>query len=299
MVKSRWSDGGNVLPQPPCQALAIPSLIQWVFTGCLLGQGTVLVAGEPVVSRAEKMLTFAELLLRQICQALRGQALSCPLPPLSPSLHTDHTTFVPCPLPRLWLCSQRFLNVFAHPSPVRSPSSPAELPSQRPLCSPPSRESQSCLLLGFPPCCTCLTSSASRVALKFFTYKPFPFPRLFPASGRVLALRRLSECLLNEWMKRPLGKERRVVPKQKWETLNPERKASHYLRDPNAWRIQGTLFAGLKLLSRIICRVWTIIQSPSLKHRGEGSFVWLRPVRGDWWAPARQQKPLSSWQREW
>ena len=213
MVRTSWSDGGNVVPQPPRQARAIPSLIQWVFTGCLLGQGTVLVAGETMVSRADEMLTFAELLLCQVCQALHGQALSCPLPPLSPSFHTDHTTCVPCPFPRPWLCSQAFLNVLAHPSPVRSPLSPAELPSQWPLCSPPTRESQSCLLLGSPACCTCLTSSTSRVALKFFTYKPLPSPRLFPASGRVLARRRLSECLLNEWMKRALGKERRVVPK--------------------------------------------------------------------------------------
>ena len=63
-------------------------------------QWHVLVAGETMVSRADEMLTFAELLLCQVCQALHGQALSCPLPPLSPSFHTDHTTCVPCPFPR-------------------------------------------------------------------------------------------------------------------------------------------------------------------------------------------------------
>ena len=60
----------------------------------------VLSTGDTVVSRADEMLTFAELLLCQVCPTLHGQALSRHLPPLSPSLHTNHTTCVPCPFPR-------------------------------------------------------------------------------------------------------------------------------------------------------------------------------------------------------
>lgn len=39
--------------------------------------------------------------------------------------------------------------------------------------------------------------------------------------------------MLNEWMKIALGKKRRIVLEEIWETLKPERKTGHYFRDLN------------------------------------------------------------------
>lgn len=43
------------------------------------------------------------------------------------------------------------------------------------------------------------------------------------------------------------------MPEKKVGDLKPEKKDVRYLRDVNAWKIQGILFTGLNLLSKIIC----------------------------------------------